>query len=98
MCTFVVLYNRLLWKPAPAKLSLFPSTVKSHLFPHYHGLSTAQTASKDKVTIKLPSDQDAGTHSTKKSTRTGSLFYCNMAHDHHTHCVLIICIPYNWKY
>ena len=70
-----VLYNSLLWKPAPAKLSLFPSTVKSHLFPQYHGLSTGHSTGQGRVTIKLPPEMDSdAVHGAKKSGKTGSAF------------------------
>ena len=68
------LYYSLLWKPAPAKLSLFPSTVKSHLFPQYHGLSTGHSTGRGRVKIKLPSEMDSDTHNVKKNSRIGSAF------------------------
>ncbi|XP_065910074.1 uncharacterized protein [Dysidea avara] len=64
--------SSLLWKLAPAKLSLFPSTIKSHLFPQYHGLSRPQSSSQAKIVVKLPVENDAASHSRKQSARIGS--------------------------
>ena len=35
----LALFHSLLWSPAPPKLSLHPSTIQSHLFPHYQSAS-----------------------------------------------------------
>ena len=94
---YCVLYNSLLWKPAPAKLSLFPSTIKSHLFPHYRGLSTARSAGQGRVTIKLPPEADTHLHSAKKTGRTGSVVICDQVfslvpYHYYSHCYCIMSI------
>ena len=62
----------LLWKLAPAKLSLFPSTVKSHLFPQYHGLSRPQSSSQAaKIVIKMPEETNVVSRSRKESAGIG---------------------------
>ena len=74
ICYVCYLYCSLLWKLAPAKLSLFPSTIKSHLFPQYHGLSRPQSSSQAKIVVKLPVENDAASHSRKQSARIGSVY------------------------
>jgi len=72
ICIWMLYYScSLLWKLAPAKLSLFPSTVKSHLFPQYHGLSRPQSSNQTKIVVKIPEETDIVSHSRKESARIG---------------------------
>ena len=38
---------RLLWSPAPPKLSLYPATIQSHLFPKYMSHKPQQVVDRD---------------------------------------------------
>ena len=47
-------YFSLLWSPAAPKLSLYPATIQSHLFPKYHSPREAQRQreEQEEVTFK----------------------------------------------
>ena len=49
--------TRLYWTPAPPRMDVPPTNIKSHLFPRYHG--AAMNEEGDEATLMVESDEES---------------------------------------